>query len=305
MYDLIIIGAGPAGLTACLYALRLGLNVLLIDKMQPGGALYNIERLENYPGFADGISGALLAERITEQLKQYNFNFKQGEIISITQAPEQRWKLNSESKEFTAKAVIVATGTSPQPLGIEGEVKFTGKGVSYCALCDGYFFKDKDVVVIGGGNSALEEAVFLSKLAKSVTIIHRREKFRADRILQEKAQTNEKIKFLMSSVCTQITGAQQVRAVQVKDAEGKIAEVACEGIFIFVGVRPQTDFLQNLLKKDEGGYIITEQNLQSSRAGIFACGDSRKTLLRQVITACGEGALAAYAAGKYLEEFKI
>lgn len=304
MYDLIIIGAGPAGLTACLYALRSKLEVLLIDKFQPGGYLNYIDKLENYPGFPKGVSGMELTERVVKQLKLYNFQFKQEEIKNIKQNTGFLWEVFTKNESFITKAIIMATGSHPVQLGVEGEKKFFGKGVSYCAMCDAPFFKDRDLVVIGGGNAALEEALYLTHFAKSVVVVHRREKLRADAVLQELAHNNKKIKFILNSVCTEINGKDAVEKITLKNAQGDISEVSCQGVFVFVGMRPQTGFIKGLLETDKGGYIITAKDLATSAQGIYACGDCREVILRQVVTACGEGALAAYSARKYLEKIQ-
>jgi len=302
IYDVIIIGAGPAGLTACLYALRSRQKVLLIDKMQLGGYLVSIDRLENYPGFPEGIAGIELVKKIEEQLKQYDFNFKLKQVEKVSFSPESLWQLDCDREKFMARTVIIATGSRHKLLQVKGEKEFTGKGVSYCALCDAPFFKGKDVVVIGGGNTALEEALYLTGFANTVTIMHRRDNFRADKVLQERVKGNDKIKFIMNRVCVEITGQQYVQAVKVKDAQGQVTEISCAGVFIYIGMKPETDFLHGLLDTDEAGYIITDEKLQSSAKGIFACGDCRNSLLRQVITACGDGALAVYSARMFLDQ---
>ncbi len=303
MFDVIIIGAGPAGLTACLYALRFRFKVLLVDKMQIGGYLNYIDILENYPGFADGISGVKLTEQITEQLKHYDFRFMQAQVESIIENSKGQWELKTAKETLISKTVIVCAGTVPRKLGIPGEDKFLGKGVSYCAMCDALFFRDKEIVVIGGGNTALEEALYLSKFASKVTIVHRRMRFRGDAIFVEKAKQNKKIDFFMESVCTQIYGSATVEGVEIKDSSGNIKQISTNGVFLFVGMLPQTEFLKNLVDLDQQGYIITDENLAASAKGIFVAGDCRRNSLRQVITACGEGARAAYSVHKLLEKY--
>ena len=303
MFDLIIVGAGPAGLTACLYALRFRLNVLIVDKMQIGGYLNYIDTLENYPGFPGGITGAKLTEQITEQLKHYDFQFLQAQVEGITENSKGQWEIKTAKEKFITKTVIICAGTVPGKLGIPGEEQFLGKGVSYCAMCDAPFFKDKEIIVIGGGNTALEEALYLSKFASKVTIVHRRMVFRGDAIFVEKAKQNGKIEFIMDSVCVQICGSENVEGVKIKDSTGKIRDLNASGVFLFVGMNPQTGFLRGLVDMDEAGYISADEKLTTTAKGIFVAGDCRKNSLRQVISACGEGAKAAYSAHKLLEKY--
>jgi len=302
MYDILIVGAGPAGLTAALYALRARMKVLLCDKMAPGGYLGQIQDLENYPGFSGGISGFDLAQNMVNQLKHYEYNFKQVEIINIAQSEDGTWKVKAKNDEFISKTLIIATGSNPRLLGVDGEKEFTGRGVSYCGVCDAPFFRNKEVVCIGGGNTALEEALHLTKFASKVTIIHRRNALRADKILQERAKTNEKISFIMDAHCVKISGQKSVSEVSLKYNDGKAEQIPTQGVFIFVGMDPQTGFLQKLVKT-RGGYILTDEKLSTNASGIFACGDCRNIPLRQVITACGEGAIAAYSARNFIEHY--
>jgi thioredoxin reductase (NADPH) len=300
-YDVVIIGSGPAGLTACLYCLRARLNVLLIDKAASGGYLNQIQALENYPGFEQPISGYELAEKMVSQLKQYDYKFEQLQAEKIEPSGSD-WKIFTAKQEIVTKTVIIATGSTPKTLGIEGEGEFTGKGVSYCAVCDAPFFKNKELIVIGGGNTALEEAIYLTKFAARVKILHRRSQLRADKVLQERAKSNQKIEFLLNRVCIKISGTKTVENVYIEDVQTKNQElVSAQGVFIFVGMKPQTEFLGDLVRRNESGYILTDKDLLTSQKGIFVCGDCRDIPLRQVITACGEGAIAAYSARKYLE----
>ncbi|MBU1045134.1 MAG: thioredoxin-disulfide reductase [Candidatus Omnitrophica bacterium] len=300
MYDLIIIGAGPGGLTACLYALRSRLNVLLIDKALPGGYLAQILELENYPGF-EVISGFELAEQMVKQLEKYNYQFKQLDVEKI-EKNNRSWDVISGQQRVTAKALIIATGSSPRKLGVEGEQEFIGKGVSYCGVCDAPFFRNKEVVVIGGGNTALEEAIYLTKFANKVTIVHRRQGLRAEKILEDRARENEKIKFILNAVCTKISGAKTVEQINIEDVNtGNQEIIKTQGVFIFVGMDPQTKFLNGLLETDKAGNIISDKNLAASEQGVFVCGDCTDIALRQVITACGQGAIAAHSVNKYLE----
>ncbi|MFH1061288.1 MAG: thioredoxin-disulfide reductase [Candidatus Omnitrophota bacterium] len=300
IFDLIIIGAGPAGLTACLYALRSRLNVLLIDKTAPGGYLGQIIDLENYPGF-ELISGFELAENILKQLKKYDYQYKQLAAEKIKKV-DDLWNVISADQVLVAKTLIIATGSSSRKLGVEGEQEFIGKGVSYCGVCDAPFFRDKDVVVIGGGNTALEEAIYLTKFANKVRIVHRRQGLRADKVLEDKARANKKIEFILNAVCTKISGKNTVEQINIQDVNTKKQEtLQTQGVFVFVGMNPETEFLNDLLEKDESGYIRTNKDLSTSEMGIFVCGDCGDIPLRQVITACGQGAIAAHSASKYLE----
>ncbi len=300
-FDLTIIGAGPAGLTACLYAVRAGLNVLLLERMVPGGYLNMIDTLENYPGFSESISGIELAGKIARQLQRYRFTEETAEVRGLEPVPDGKWKIRTADKEIVSAALIVATGSRPRKIEVPGEDVFTGKGVSYCAVCDGPLFRGKEVVVIGGGNSAVEEALFLARFCSGVTIIHRRDSLRADKVYQERARENPKVRFILSSVCTGIYGNLNVESVRVRDNAGRERDVSCSGVFVFIGHHPETGFLKGLLELDPTGYIVTGPDLSTSRPGIFAAGDCRVTFLRQVITACADGALASDSCRKYLE----
>ena len=300
-YDIIIIGGGPAGLTAGIYASRGRMKTLLIERLAPGGQAALTEIIENYPGFPEGILGSKLMEKLKEQTTKTGLEIISGEVTEI----EMKKIIKTKDKEYKALAIIVASGAQPQKVGISGEDRLLGKGVSYCATCDGPLFKDRDVVVVGGGDSAVEEALFLTKFAKKVTLIHRRERLRAAKILQERALANKKIEFIWDSVVTEILGKEGVEGVRVKNKKTKEEkEIPCQGVFISIGIIPATEFLKGLTNMDEKGYLLTDEDMKTSREGIYACGDCRKKLLRQIITACGEGALAAFAAARYVEELK-
>lgn len=298
MYDLVIIGAGPAGLTAGLYAGRYRLNTIILEKVYPGGRILMTEAIENFPGFVGGVSTKDLMSRLEEQVKEL------GVAVELTEVLELDCKsktVKCEHKAYQAKAVIIATGAKPRKLGVPGEDGLIGKGVSYCATCDGPLYKDKRVVVIGGGNAAIEEALYLTRFAKSVNVLHRRDELRATKILQEKLKENKKINLILSSTVTEISGASRVEAIKIKNAENNQEEVLpCDGIFIYVGNEPNTAFIKNQFKTDEGGFLVTNEELSTSEEGIFACGDCRKKSLYQVITACSEGAIAADSAQRYL-----
>jgi len=302
-YDVVIIGGGPAGLTAGLYASRARLKTLLLEAMSVGGQMMTTDIVENYPGFPQGISGAELTSTMEEQAKRFGLMTEMQQVVGLHVAEDGK-SVNTTEGEYQAKAVIICTGAEYRKLGIPGEAEFTGRGVSYCATCDGAFFQDSKIVVVGGGDSALTEALFLTKFAKEITIIHRRDALRATKIYQERAFANLKINFLWDSVVEEIRGNQTVERVLVRNVKsGEMVEVPTEGVFMFIGIEPKTAFLQGVVELDESGYIIVdESNLQTSVEGIFAAGDARKKLLRQVATAVGDGATAAFAVEKFLEE---
>ena len=297
-YDLIIIGAGPAGLTAGLYAGRSRLNTLLIEKMAVGGRILLSETIENYPGFPEGISTQNLMGRMEAQVRELGVGIISDEVLEID-CPKKVVRISDGVHE--GQAIIIASGARPKKLGIPGEEKYTGRGVSYCATCDGPFFKEKKVVIVGGGNAVAEEAIYLSRFASQVSIIHRRKDLRASAILQERLQANKKIEFILNSVVTEIKGSQKVEAVTVKDVEsGSLRDLNCDGIFIYIGYEPETIFLKGKIQMDESGLVITDDSMATSEAGIFACGDCRKKSLYQVVNACGDGAVAADSAYKYI-----
>lgn len=298
VYDLIIIGAGPAGLTAALYAGRSRLKTLILEKIGVGGRILLTEVIENFPGFAGGIETADLINRMQEQVKSLGVDIVTEEVLEIDCKTKS---IKTNAGEYTCGVIIIATGAEPRKLRVPGEDKLTGKGVSYCATCDGPLYRDKSVVIVGGGNAMAEEALYLTRYAKSVTIIHRREQLRASPILQEKLKENKKISFALSSVVTEITGSSRVESIKVKDLNSSQDKVIpCDGIFIYIGYIPDTAFAKGKLKLDETGFIITGDDMSASEEGIFACGDCRSKTLYQVITACGDGAVAADSAYKYL-----
>lgn len=300
-YELIIIGGGPAGLTAGIYAQREGIKTLLLEKIALGGQIVLSENVENYPGFPEAISGLELVQRMEKQARKFGLEIVNEEVKSLEVKSEKSRIVKTESKEYESQAVIVATGTQPKKLGVPGEERLVGKGVSYCATCDGPFFKNREVAVVGGGDTAVQEAIFLAGLAKKVFLIHRRAQLRAAGILQERAKANPKIEFVWDSIVAEIIGEAKVEGLRIKNLKtGKLQTIGIDGVFMLVGVEPQTKFLKGLLQTDGNGYIITDENMQTSVPGIFACGDCRKKLLRQVVTACGEAATAAFAAGQYI-----
>ena len=300
LHDVIIIGSGSAGLTAALYAGRYRMDTLVFERMSPGGQILLSPSIDNYPGFPAGLGTEELISRFRKQVEEVGIEILNKDVQDV-KVSSDGFLVKTTDGDFKSRTVIVATGAQPKRLDVEGELRLTGKGVSYCGTCDGPLFKEKDIVVIGGGDRAIEDALFLAGYAKKVTIIHRRNELRASMILVEKAKANPKIHFSLESVVEEIAGENKVEAVRIKNLK-TLAEslIACQGVFIFVGILPSADFVNNLLDRDEFGFIITDQEMRTSKAGVFACGDCRKKGLYQVVTACGDGATAADAAYKYI-----
>ncbi len=305
IYDAIIIGGGPAGLTAGIYLSRARMNTLLIEKALPGGQAILTEIIENYPGFPQGIAGPELMQKMEEQAARFGLKIEYGEAAEV-RIKEDRIKIvRINNQEYKALTIILASGAEASKLGIPGEEELRGRGVSYCATCDAPFFKDQKVVVIGGGDTAIEEALYLTKFVREVTIIHRRDRLRATKILQERVVANKKINFAWDSVVIKILGKEKVESVFIQNKKtGEEKEIFSQGVFVFVGNIPNSKFIKELVKLDQRGYILTDDNMMTSQEGIYACGDVRKKILRQVVTACGEGATAAFTAQKYIEELK-
>ena len=301
MYDTIIIGAGPAGMTAALYAARSNLKVALIEGGLPGGQMNNTSDIENYPGYAN-ISGPELAEKMFEPLENLGVEHLYGFVENIEDHGDVK-KVITDNEEFETRTVIVATGSKHRLLGVPGEEELNSRGVSYCAVCDGAFFRDQDLLVVGGGDSAVEEAIFLTQFAKSVTIVHRRDELRAQKVLQDRAFVNEKINFIWDSVVREIKGENRVESVVIENVKsGQVTEQAFGGVFIYVGLDPVSDFVQELHIQDQAGWIVTDDHMKTSVAGVFAVGDVRQKDLRQVTTAVGDGAIAGQEAYKYITE---
>jgi len=302
-YDVVIIGGGPAGLTAGLYTARARLKSLLIEQGLPGGLVTTTEWVENYPGFEEGIMGVELAQKMEKQAVRFGLEIIQGTVMGISSNKKIKGISLEGDLHYEAKTIILATGAHPRLLKIEGEDEFRGRGVSYCATCDGAFYKGKKIAVVGGGDSAVQEAIFLTKFAEMVYVIHRRDQLRAEKILQERAFSNPKIKFIWNSVPEKISGDDGVNALHIRNLKAcgnTVLDV--QGVFIYIGYNPNTEFLRGLVDLDENNYIITDKNMAASTPGIYAAGDVRSKPLKQIATAVGDGATAAMAAVKYIEE---
>jgi len=318
--DLLIVGAGPAGLGSALYAARAGLDCKIVDKRMAGGQIINTEFIENYPGFKDNISGYDFIQKLVEHCKKFNihideyFDINSIELVSNTNSFRKNqnsldyrelrpYKFNcyGDDAEILARALIVATGASPSKLGVEGEDELIGKGISFCATCDGALYRDREVAVVGGGDMAIEEAIFLTKFAKKVYIIHRRDELRAVKILQDRVFKNKRIEILWDSVIEKFSGKERLEEITIKNKKrNQSYSKKIDGVFEFVGIKPNSDFVKSMVKTDNRGFIITDYNMETSTCGLFAVGDIRSKPLRQVVTAVADGATAAMSANKYL-----
>ena len=301
-YDLVILGGGPAGLSAAIYAARGSLKTAVIDKSSLGGQVSNTLEIENYPGFS-AIGGFELMEKFEEHADRFKtdkYDFQ--EIVNIDLKSKI---IETHEYIFKAKSIIIATGAKPTKLNVQGEDELAGRGVSYCAVCYGAFFKEKDVCVVGGGNAAIEEAIYLTRFANSVTIIHRRDCLRADQLYQDRAYSNPKIKFVFHSVVKEIKGENKVESLLLSNVKtGETSEIATDGIFIYIGYSPNSELFTGQLQFDSNGFIITDTKMSVGIEGVFAAGDVRNTPLRQVITSASDGAISATGAIKYLEEIE-
>jgi thioredoxin reductase (NADPH) len=304
MYDLIIIGAGPAGLTAGLYAARGRLNALLLERLAPGGQVLTTDWVENYPGFPEGISGFELMEKMKAQAEHFGLPIRMEEVIELELHPEKKVVITHKER-LEAKALILALGATPKKLGIEGEELLIGKGVSYCATCDGPFYRDQEVAVIGGGDTALEEALFLTRFAGRIHLTHRRDQLRAVKLLQDRAMAEEKIEFIWDTVPVRILGESGVEGIELKNVKtGEISRKEVQGVFVFIGTQPNSDLINGMVKQDENGFVITDEKMETSIPGVFAAGDIRSKALRQVSTAVGDAANAAFFAERFIENIK-
>ncbi|WP_299026786.1 thioredoxin-disulfide reductase [uncultured Thermanaerothrix sp.] len=300
--NVIILGAGPAGLTAALYAARAELSPLVLTGTELGGQAALTHTIENYPGFPQGVGGMELGELFQKQAERFGarLEFETAEAVDLSQRP---FRVRTYGKDYQARALIIATGASPNHLEVPGEAEFTGRGVSYCATCDGWFFKDKDVIVVGGGDSALEEGLFLTRYARQVTIVHRRDQLRAGAILQRRARENPKIRFVWNTVVREIRGDAAVEAVRLENVQsGETWEQPVDGVFIFIGHKPNTALFRGQLDLDEQGYIKTDALMRTSVPGVFAAGEVMDPHFRQVVTSAGMGAAAAMMVVRFLQE---
>jgi thioredoxin reductase (NADPH) len=300
-YDLIVVGAGPAGLTAALYAGRARLKTLVLEMMMPGGYAATTELIENYPGFRS-VGGTELSAKLVEHAQAFGATLVSAQVTAI-EPSDDGFEVEAGGDRHRARAVIFASGTGYKKLGVPGESELTGRGVSYCATCDGPFYKDEEIAVVGGGDSALQEALYLTKFARKIHLIHRRDEFRATPILVVEIEKNDKIECLCSHTVARINGKDAVESVDlisVKTGENRVLPVT--GVFLFVGLEPKTDVVGDLVERGAGGFIITDDSMKTKTKGLLAAGDCRMKLLRQIATAVGDGATAAFAAQKYIED---
>jgi thioredoxin reductase (NADPH) len=298
----LILGTGPAGLSAALYAARADLEPVVLTGMEHGGQVSLTYTVENYPGFPDGVGGTELVELFQKQAERFGakLEFDTATEVDLSSRP---FRVSTYNKTYLANSLIVSTGATPRHLDIPGEKELTGRGVSYCATCDGWFFKEKDVIVVGGGDSALEEGLFLTRYARSVTIVHRRAELRAGAVLQKRAQENPKIHFILDSVLTDIVGKDAVNAVHIKNLlTGKVTQKPIDGVFIFIGHTPNTQIFTGQLEMEDGGYLVTDKLMRTSVPGVFAAGEAADPHYRQVITSAGMGAAAAIQANHFLDQ---
>ena len=300
IYDTIIIGGGPAGYTAALYAARGGLDTLVIERMAPGGQMALTGDIDNYPGFESGVDGFTLGMKMQQGAERFGAKTLYAEVLSVDLAGEIKSVITTDGDIFS-RTVIISTGANPRTLGVEGEAELTGRGVHYCAHCDGRFYKDRVVVVVGGGNSAVQDALYLSRLAKKVYLVHRRDSLRATKIYHEPLLRAENVEFVWNSRVAQILQDGGVRGVMVEDVNsGEKREIMADGIFVSIGRKPATEFLGGALALDAGGYIIADESTRTSLGGVYAVGDVRTKILRQVVTATADGAVAAHMAEECL-----
>ena len=301
--DVVVIGAGPGGLTAALYASRANLKTILLEKGAPGGELINTADVENYPGYSL-IGGPELATNMYEGAMRFGAEHVYGDVTHIEIHGNER-HIHTSDKVYVASAVVIATGAYNRKLAVEGEERLAGQGVSYCAVCDGFFFRNKSLVVVGGGDSAVEEGTYLTNFADKVTIVHRRDELRAQKILQDRAFANDKVDFIWDSVVEEVKGENAVNAVQLRNIKtNEVTDFAADGVFVYVGIVPNSAVVADLGVTDEEGWIVTNEKMETSVPGIYAVGDVRQTVLRQIATAVGDGSIAGHMAYQYIESLK-
>ena len=299
IYDMAIIGGGPAGYTAALYAARAGLDTVIIERMSAGGQMALTDIIDNYPGFNDGVDGFTLGLNMQQGAERFGATTEYTEVLSVDLLGKVK-TITTTSGIFSAKTIVIATGANPRELGVENEQNLIGRGVHYCAHCDGRFYKDKTVVVVGGGNSAVSDALYLSRIAKKVYLVHRRDTLRATKVYHEPLKKCENVEFLWNSQIKEFLFDNKITGAKIATNDGQVYDIACDGIFVSIGRRPATEFLNGSLPLDKGGYIIADETTQTEIDGVYAVGDVRTKVLRQVITATADGAVAAHFAEEYL-----
>ena len=302
IYDMIIVGGGPGGYTSALYAARAGFNVLVLEKFSAGGQMALTHQIDNYPGFEDGIDGFSLADKMKKQAERFGARSENAEVIKVNLTVNPK-EIETAKGTFLSKTVLLAAGANPRELGVDKESELIGRGVAYCASCDGMFYRGKTVVVVGGGNTAAADAILLSRIAKKVIIIHRRDTLKATRIYHEPLMNAENVEFKWDSTVTELLYEDKITGVKIKNVKtGEESIIDCDGVFVSVGRKPATDFLGSQLDLDENGYIIADETTKTSIPGVYAVGDIRTKQLRQVVTAVSDGAMAVHSAEEYLAE---
>ena len=302
VYDMIIVGGGPGGYTSALYATRAGFNVLVLEKFSAGGQMALTHQIDNYPGFEDGIDGFSLADKMKKQAERFGARSENAEVIKVNLTVNPK-EIETAKGTFLSKTVLLASGANPRELGVDKETELIGRGVAYCASCDGMFYRGKTVVVVGGGNTAAADAILLSRIAKKVIIVHRRDTLKATRIYHEPLMNAENVEFKWDSTVTELLYEDKITGVKIKNVKtGEESIIDCDGVFVSVGRKPATDFLGSQLDLDENGYIIADETTKTSIPGVYAVGDIRTKQLRQVVTAVSDGAMAVHSAEEYLAE---